>query len=147
MSPLPTIPPADGYNHLTWPDGTHDVKFKWQPDMQQSISLKTIVHEFDGRQWPLAYWGEHSMEEFNVSFMFDKLVDGDQFSNLRTLVDGAFSRTVLVWTDVFGNQFNCVVTVEPITRRFVLGGAPVLGGPGPLGGRYQTVSFKVTRVE
>lgn len=143
---LPLIPPADGYNHLTWGDGTHDVKFKWQPTDRQALDYKTSLMHFDGRPWPLAFFKEYGDEKFDVSFMVDTLIDGDQWANLRALVDGAFSKTILVWTDVFGHQFNCVVTVDPVMRDFVLGGIPGQVSGRPLGGRFQTVHFTVHRV-
>jgi hypothetical protein len=144
---LPLIPPADGKNHITWPDGTHDVAFSWDPRVSQSVEVKTKLMHFDGRTWPLAYFQEHSDEEFEVDFLVDKVNDGDQFGNLRALVDGAYSRTTLVWTSVFGDQFNCIVTTDPVTREFVLGGVPTSVSGRPLGGRFQRVKFKVTRVE
>lgn len=146
MSPLPLVPPADGKNHLTWSDGSHDVSFSWKPSVTQTLDYKTKLLHFDGRPWPLAYFMEFGDESWDVSFMIDTVQDGDQFANLRALVDGAYSKQVLVWTDVFGNQFNCVVTVDPVSRDMLLGG--VIGNVAgrPLGGQYQQVKLKVHRV-
>lgn len=146
MSPLPLVPPADGFNHLTWGDGSHDVKFAWSPTIRQTLDYNTELMHFDGRPWPLAYFKEYGDEEWNVEFLIDTVQDGDQFANLRALIDGAFSKTVLVWTDVFGNQINCVVTVDPVTREMVLGGQPGQVSGRPLGGRFQKVRFIIHRV-
>ncbi len=145
--PLPLVPPADGKSHLTWPDGTHDVAFSWQPTIRQELDVKTTLLHFDGRTWPLAYFQEHGDESFDVEFLIDSLTDGDQWGNLRALVDGAYSRQKLVWTDVLGNQFNCVVTVDPVSREYILGGVPAFVSGRPLGGRFQRVKFKLIRIE
>lgn len=145
--PLPLIPPTDGKNHLTWPDGSHDVSFASAPVISQAIDSATVLRKFDGRQWPLAYFQEHSSEHWDVDFMVDLLVDGTAWDNLRLLVDGAFSRNKLVWTDVFGYQINCVVNVDPVTRDMILGGVPASVSGRPLGGRFQRVKFTIHRVE
>jgi len=147
MSPLPLVPPADGKNHLSWPDGTHDAAFSWDPSVRQEIDIPTTIRHFDGRQWPLAYFAEYGDEKWDVDFLIDTVTDGDQWTNLRNLIDGPYSRHALVWTDVFGNQVNVVCTVEPASRQFVLGGVPGNVSGRPLGGRFQRVRFSMTRIE
>jgi hypothetical protein len=129
---------ADGINHLSLADGSHDVKLKWAPDMKQTVRVKTTLLHFDGRERPLAYFSPHFEEEWPVSFIVDTEQDGDQWALLRELLDGTYFGQPLLWTDVFGNAFNCVVTVDDVTREMLLGGAT---------GRYQRVAFKISRVE
>jgi hypothetical protein len=148
MSPLPAIPPVDGLNHLTLADGTHDVAFSHMPAMRQQLELKTTLMHFDGRAWPLAYFQERSDETWSVDFIVDRADaagpgGGDVWANLRGLIDGADKQKVLVWTDQFGSQINCVITVDPVSRDMLLGGGVVAGFPG----RYQKVSFQIHRVE
>lgn len=138
MSPLPAVPPADGYNHLTKLDGSFDVKLRAAPVMRQSIEVKSEVIHFDGRKWPLAYFGEHTDETWDVEFVIDTVKDGDQWGNLRAILDGAQRGNVLVWTDVFGAQFHCVVSTDPSTREMMLGGVT---------GQFARVALKITRVE
>lgn len=146
--PLPLIPPVDGYNHLTKLDGTADVKFRWAPTITQELDAGTVLMRFDGRQWPLAFFKEFSDEGWDVEFMIDTLNDGDQWANLRALVDGAQKGLVTVWTDVFGNQFNCVVTTKPVTRNLLLGAPSTTSSGRPLGvARFQRVKLHIDRVE
>ncbi len=145
--PLPTIPPIDGYNHLTKQDGTMDVKFKSDPKISQTVEWDTVLHRFEGRAQPLAYFKEFLQSEtWDCDFFVDEVADGASWTNLLALV---ITKTVLKWTDVFGNQINVVASVTPATRDMIIGGVPIPagGGVGPRGGQYQRVKFKLHRVE
>lgn len=131
------MPEFDGFNHLSLPSGLGMVRLKWAPDIKQNVKVKTTLVQFDGRSRPVAYFSPHFEEEWQVSFIVDTVQDADQFALLRALLDGASFGQVLLWTDVFGNSFNCVVTVDPVTREMIVGGST---------GRYQRVGFKVSRV-
>lgn len=126
---------SDGYNHVRALGGSPDATFKWQPQMKHALKSVTTVMKFEGRTWPVAYFSDDNDETFDVSFLIDKVVDGDQWANLRTLL---LSKAVLVWDDTFGNTFNCVVTIDEVSRDMLV---------SPSKGRFQQVHFTVTRVE
>ena len=134
--PLPAIPPEDGYHHLTLPDGSADCRFRYQPRISETVDVPIQLLHFDGREYPVAYFGEGTDETHELDFMIDTEQDGDQWTNLRALLDGASRGSVLVWTDQFGAQISCVLRTP--SRELLVGRSP---------GRFQHVRFRLERVE
>lgn len=124
------------YNHLTSLDGsTVDVKFEWAPDMAQTVAQDAGILSFDGRERPLAYFGEGDDETWDVAFTNDTDRDGDMWTEMRKVLDGANSKVVLLWTDTFGNDIT--VMVSSATWK------PIVSGDKTL----RRISFRMTRVE
>ncbi len=116
----------------TLSNGAVTATFKLAPVITETGEPKTEFMAFDGRTFPLAYFGANKEETRQLEFFVNVAVEGDQYANLQLLMG-----QVCVWTDAFGSSINCVVTSP--SRDYVVG--------GPTPGQYQRVRFKLTKVE
>jgi hypothetical protein len=121
-------------NHLKSQDGsTVDVQFDWAPDWDVAIEGNVATLAFDGRERPLAYFGEGTSEMWDVSFINDTSRDGgDMWAELQTAIA---LKEPLQWTDTFGNDITVVVSNSHWK--------PIVSGDKSL----RRISFRMTRVE
>lgn len=124
---------SDAYNHLKSHDGSIDVKFQWAPKSSKTIETNATTLAFDGRELPLAYFGEGRSEVEDVSFTNDISRDGgDMWTELQA---GLALRETLQWIDVFDNDVTVLVTGSRWE--------PIVSGDKTL----RQISFRMTRVE
>lgn len=121
---------GDGYNYLSGLGGA--ARVKWQPTLSRTRTTKKDVLHFDGRVYPLAYFGESRDEIWDASYRVRKDIDGDIWNDLVSL-----EGQVLLWQDVFGNSFN--VIISDLGQDF-----PV---DDPPNNNMYIVRFKMQRVE
>lgn len=124
------------YNHLKSIDGSSvDCKFEWQPDISRTISNDSETLDFDGRDYPVAFFGERKAESWDVAFTNDTDRDGDMWTELEKLITGAYSGAPAIWEDTFGTEIT--VLVSQATWKPIVSGSKTL----------RRISFHMIRVE
>lgn len=116
MSPIV----GDSYNHLV--GGAVDVRLRWAPEMSRDIGGNADSMEFEGREYPVAFFGEGTTEDWDLLFLVRTDVDGDVWGDLMNLHVGSGRGQVLLWTDTFGNSFNCRIRGKP-RQEYVVNGS------------------------
>jgi hypothetical protein len=124
---MPTVPDAN-WDWLSVDGGgyTDAAKFRWFPDIGYDLKVAGGVIPMDGRKYPVLYAGEQTTEEWDVGWVINPAVDGqDAEAKLRGLIDTNRGKTLL-WQLRTGETryvacFGCrVELMKPGPRRKVM---------------------------
>lgn len=100
---------ADEYVHFSEigsGSGGVDVKLKSDPNMSRALTPNVKTLSFDGRGYPLGYFGEGQTDDGDYSFINDIDVDGDMQEALEDLMALA---APVQYLDTLGNSFTVAV--------------------------------------
>jgi hypothetical protein len=118
---MPITVPSATADYLSFPDGSSPVTLARVPRKTQHAALTGTLLHFDGLAYPRVYFGENRDESWDVEYRVVQNTDGDQWTNLRTLLAAA---SVLLWRDTAGNSTYCAVLAGDQT--------PMLPMPQPI---------------